>query len=179
MWSKSFEGPIIPPRNLMLDAVAHSFLTTYVYRKALRLHGQKKAPRGGPRKDSVHSQDSYRKKKKGPRKKCPVGKWEAQRAALIKHRRPQEPVIRPSRIGSQISSPRPAAPLKARSGSGPDLVPSGSAAPPSAAAASTAASGGAKRRESELVGRHQGGSGRYKGPALTPTSWLPEVCRGA
>ena len=59
------------------------------------------------------------------------------------------------------------------------MVPTGTAAPPSAAAASTAASGGTKRRESDLVGRHLGGSGRYKGSALTPISWLPEVCRGA
>jgi len=43
------------------------------------------------------------------------------------------------------------------------LLSTGTAAhtPSSAAAASAAASGGAKRRESKLVGRHLGGSGRY------------------
>eukprot|EP00614_Pseudopedinella_elastica_P020078 CAMPEP_0172646764 /NCGR_PEP_ID=MMETSP1068-20121228/240403_1 /TAXON_ID=35684 /ORGANISM="Pseudopedinella elastica, Strain CCMP716" /LENGTH=174 /DNA_ID=CAMNT_0013461029 /DNA_START=1258 /DNA_END=1779 /DNA_ORIENTATION=- len=59
-------------------------------RKALRVHSQKEPPEGGPRKDSAQSQDSYKKKKKGPRKKCPGGKREGQGAALIKHRRPQE-----------------------------------------------------------------------------------------
>ena len=149
--------------------------------ETLFVHGQVEPREGSPREVSAQSPGSYKKKKKrkGPRKKCPTGKREAQGAALIKHRRPRGLVIRLSRISSRISCSLPAAPLKARWGRGPDLVHTGTAAPPSAAAASTAASGGAKQRESKLVQRHLGGSGRYRGLAITPTSWLPEVCRGA
>jgi len=81
---------ILPKKTDLSYPLLTVFFTTYVYRKTLRVHGQKEPREGGPRKDSAHSPDSYKKKEKGPRKKCPGGKREVQGAALIKHRRPQD-----------------------------------------------------------------------------------------
>ena len=149
---------ILPKKTDLSYPLLTVFFTTYVYRKTLRVHGQKEPREGGPRKDSAHSPDSYKKKEKGPRKKCPRGQTGSPRSSS--HKAPpatgQGPVRRLSRISPRTSCSRPAASLKARLGSGPDLVPTGTAAPPSAAAASAVASaaasgGGQRRREAAGV----------------------------
>ena len=147
-------------------------------RKTLRVHGQKEPPETGLARTRPLTGFLQEEEERAPRE------------------------VSRGQTGSQRSSPHKAPPATGAShkaftdwpshlvfpssslaegalGSGPDLVPTGTAAPPSAAAASTAASGGVTRRGSELVWRHLGGSGRCKGSAITPTSWLPKVCRGA